>query len=183
MKINASVGKVGYALPGTMVAIGLLVPYSWIDSTMNNIAMAITKENTGLLILGSFTGVACAGAIRFVAIAIGNINAGFARIPISLDHVARLLGRSSGAVLFRIHLPLIQPALIASTLLIFVECMKELPVTLMLRPLNTETLATLIYADASRGNYEDSAIAALIIVLIGVVPVIFLSRLPRSGKR
>ena len=182
MKMNASIGKIGYALPGTLLAIGLLIPYGWIDSVIHNLSMSITKNSTGLVILGSFTGVACACAIRFAAIAIGNIHAGFARIPLSLDHVARVLGRSSRAVLFRVHLPLIKPALIASTLLIFVECMKELPVTLMLRPLHTETLATLLYADASRGNYEESAIAALIIVLIGIIPVFFLSRLHRSGK-
>jgi iron(III) transport system permease protein len=182
MKMNASLGKIGYALPGTMIAIGLLLTYGWLDSTLQSIYITLTHDRAGFLMLGSFTGVAFACSIRFVAIAIGNITAGFARIPISLDHVARLLGRSSNTVLFRVHLPLIQPALIASTLLIFVECMKELPVTLMLRPLNTETLATLLYADASRGNYEESAIAALIIVMIGIIPVMLLTRINRSGK-
>jgi iron(III) transport system permease protein len=93
------------------------------------------------------------------------------------------LGTTSFGLLWRVHIPLIRPAVIASTLLIFVECMKELPVTLMLRPINTETLSTLLYADASRGNYEESAIAALLIVAVGIIPVLLLTRTHLLGKK
>jgi len=180
--INSLVGKIGYAIPGTMLAIGLIIPYSWIDKQINALLSLLNQPTIGLLMLGSIAGVSCACAIRFIAIAIGNINAGMARIPHSLDQVARGLGATSFTLLLRVHLPLIQPALVASTLLVFVECMKELPVTLMLRPLNTETLSTLLYADASRGNYEESAMAALLIILAGIIPVILLTRVNQTGN-
>ena len=181
-KINLIAGKIGYAIPGTMLAIGLIIPYGWIDKQINTLLSVLNQPSIGLLMLGSILGVSCACAIRFIAIAIGNIHAGMARIPHSIDQVARGLGATNFILLIRVHLPLIQPALIASILLVFVECMKELPVTLMLRPLNTETLATLLYADASRGNYEESAMAALLIILAGILPVIMLTRIDQTGK-
>ncbi len=183
MHLNVEIAKIGYAIPGTMLAIGLLIPYGWIDTGWSAMLWTLTNRPEGLFMLGSIAGVACACSIRFIAIAIGNISAGFSRIPLSLDRVSRSLGRSSCDLLLKVHIPLIKPALIASALLIFVECMKELPVTLMLRPLNTETLATLLYADASRGNYEESAIAALIIVMAGIIPVILLTRVNHSGSK
>ncbi len=182
IKISGYIGKIGYTVPGTMLAIGLITPYGWLDRMLNSLLNLIGYPTTGLLILGSTAGVACACAIRFIAIAIGNLNAGMARIPSSIDQAARGLGATGVSLLFRVHLPIIQPAIIASTLLIFVECLKELPVTLMLRPLNTETLSTLLYADASRGNYEESALAALLIVLAGIVPVILLTRIHSTGR-
>jgi iron(III) transport system permease protein len=182
MQCNAQIGKIGYAIPGTLLAIGLLIPYRWIDTGLNTILSMAGNHTARMYMLGSVVGVACACSIRFIAIAIGNITAGFARIPVSYDQAARSLGQTNNELLWKVHLPLIKPALLASTLLIFVECMKELPVTLMLRPLNTETLATLLYADASRGNYEESALAALIIVVIGIIPVILLTRIHVSGK-
>jgi len=182
MLVNAEMSKLGYAIPGTILAIGLLLPYRWVDVELSTFLSSVTNRQNNLLMLGSIAGVAFACAIRFVAIGIGNIDAGFARIPLTLDYVARSLGSSSNGVLFKIQLPLIKPAIFASALLIFVECMKELPITLMLRPLNTETLATLLYADASRGHYEQSAFAALMIVLAGMLPVILLTRIHHSGK-
>lgn len=182
-QINSVIGKIGYAIPGTMLAIGLLNPYSWVDDGLNYLQSLVSSRSAGLFMLSSFAGVACACSIRFLSIAIGNFNAGMSRIPASLDQVARGLGTTSFGLLWRVHIPLIRPALIASTLLIFVECMKELPVTLMLRPINTETLSTLLYADASRGNYEESAIAALLIVAVGIIPVLLLTRTHLLGKK
>ena len=89
------------------------------------------------------------------------------------------LGRNQFLVLKEVHLPLLRPAIISAALLIFVDCMKELPATLLLRPLNMETLATQLYAEASRGTYEDGAIAALLIVLVGLIPVILLARMSK----
>ena len=97
----------------------------------------------------------------------------------ALDQAARTLGETPGGMLRRVHLPLIRPALAAAALLVFVDCMKELPATLLLRPLNLETLATTLYAEAARGTYEEGAIAALIIVLAGLLPVILLARVGR----
>ena len=106
----------------------------------------------------------------------GSIEAGLARIPPSLEQAARSLGETAGGTLRRVHLPLLRPALTTSALLVFVDAMKELPATLLLRPLNFDTLATWLYAEAARGTYEEGAVAALAIVLAGLVPVILLAR-------
>ena len=106
--------------------------------------------------------------------------AGEASAPPSLEQASRLLGESSGRTLWRVHLPLLKPALAASALLVFVDTMKELPATLLLRPLNFETLATWLYAEAARGTYEEGAVAALAIVLTGLLPVILLARTQAS---
>jgi iron(III) transport system permease protein len=119
-------------------------------------------------------------AARFLAISVGGIDAGLSRIPPAYDHASRTLGQSSSGTLWRIHLPLSRSALTAAGLLVFVDCMKELPATLLLRPLNFESLATLLYGEAARGTYEDAALAALIIVAIGILPVILLARTSRS---
>ena len=97
----------------------------------------------------------------------------------SLDHAARALGQTAGGAMRRVHLPLIRPALGGAALLVFVDCMKELPATLLLRPLNFETLATHLYGEAARGTYEDGSVAATCIVLVGLIPVVMLARLSR----
>ena len=112
----------------------------------------------------------------FLAIAIGFAQAGVARISQELDEVARMLGAGPARLARSIHLPLARPALLGSALLIFVDCLKELPATLVLRPLNVETLSTYIYQFATRGNFEEGSLAALIIVAFGVLPVILITR-------
>ena len=106
----------------------------------------------------------------------GGIEAGLSRIPPSLEQASRLLGENATVTLRRVHLPLLKPALAASALLVFVDTMKELPATLLLRPLNFETLATWLYAEAARGTYEEGAVAALTIVAAGLLPVLLLAR-------
>ena len=108
----------------------------------------------GLLLMGSMGALVCAYAIRFLAISTGAIEAGLARIPPSLEQASRMLGETSAGTLRRVHLPLLRPALAASALLVFVDAMKELPATLLLRPMNFDTLATWLYAEAARGTYE-----------------------------
>ena len=115
-------------------------------------------------------------AMRFQAIAIGALDSGLGRIPPSLEQASRLLGENGAGTFARVHFPLLRPALISSALLVFADAMKELPTTLLLRPVNFETLATLLYAEAARGTYEEGAIAALMIVLAGTLPVILLVR-------
>jgi iron(III) transport system permease protein len=118
--------------------------------------------------------VAC--AIRFLAMPVGGIEAGLARIPPAIEQASRLLGETTGGTLRRVHLPLLQPAIAAGALLVFVDAMKELPATLLLRPANFDTLATWLYAEAARGTYEEGAIAALAIVVAGLLPVMLLAR-------
>ncbi len=126
--------------------------------------------------MGSAAALVCAYAIRFLAIASGALEAGLARIPPSLEQAARLLGESPGGTLRRVHLPLLRPAIAGAALLVFVDAMKELPATLLLRPMNFDTLATWLYAEAARGTYEEGAVAALAIVAAGLIPVILLAR-------
>lgn len=167
----ARVASLGYAVPGTVLAIGLLTPFVWIDT-----AVAKVFGGGGLFLMGSMAALVCAYAIRFLAISTGALEAGLARIPPSLEQASRLLGEGSAGTLRRVHLPLLRPALAASALLVFVDAMKELPATLLLRPMNFDTLATWLYAEAARGTYEEGAVAALAIVLAGLLPVILLAR-------
>ncbi len=179
----ARISSLGYALPGTVLAIGLLTPLLMLDHGLGHLISSLTGNSTELLILGSMTGLILAYAIRFLAISTGSLEAGLARIPVSLEQASRLLGETSTGTLRRVHLPLLMPAIAAAGMLVFVDAMKELPATLLLRPMNMETLATWLYGEAARGTYEEGAVAALAIVIAGLAPVIMLARTPqRIGK-
>ena len=166
----------GYAMPGTVVAIGVLFPLAALDRTIDDVSNDLFGVAPGLVFIGSGAAVLYAYAVRFLAISIGNVESGLSRISPSLDSAARTLGETAGGTLRNIHLPLLKPALAAAALLLFVDCVKELPATLLLRPLNFETLATALYAEAARGTYEEGSLYALSIVLIGIIPLIVLSR-------
>lgn len=166
----------GYAMPGTVLAIGILIPVAALDGLVDRTAHALFGFSTGLLLIGSGAALLYAYAVRFLAIASGSVESGYSRIPRSLDHAARSLGRTVGGTFRSVHLPLSKPAMAAAGLLVFLDCMKELPATLLLRPLNFETLATHLYGEAARGTYEEAAVAALAIVLAGTLPVILLAR-------
>ncbi|CAN0619688.1 iron(III) transport system permease protein [Burkholderia multivorans] len=170
-RVCARIASLGYAVPGTVLAIGLLMPLSAAD----RLAGAVLGRD-GLILMGSAAALVLAYTVRFLAISTGSVEAGLARIPPSLEQAARSLGETAGGTLRRVHLPLLRPALTTSALLVFVDAMKELPATLLLRPLNFDTLATWLYAEAARGTYEEGAVAALAIVLAGLVPVILLAR-------
>jgi iron(III) transport system permease protein len=174
---------IGYAAPGTVVAIGLLIALGAFDRTADRIASSWLGFSTGLLFLGSGAALLYAYSTRFLAISAGAMAAGLSRIPQSLDDVSRMLGETSSGTLRRVHLPLSKTALAASGLLVFVDCIKELPATLLLRPLNVETLATHLYGEAARGTYEEASISALMIVLIALLPVIWLARVGRAENR
>jgi len=167
---------IGYALPGTVLAIGLLLPVKLLDDAMNDVLGWFSDTPPSLLFMGSLGALLTAYVIRFLVISVGSLESGLARIPPSLEQAARLLGESASTTLRRVHLPLLRPALAAAALLIFVDTMKELSATLLLRPVNFETLATWLYAEAARGTYEEGAVAALAIVLAGLLPVILLAR-------
>lgn len=170
-RVCARIASIGYAVPGTVLAIGLLIPLTAADRLLGAVF-----GHDGLILMGSASALVIAYTVRFLAISAGSLEAGLARIPPSLEHAARSLGETAGGTLRRVHLPLLRPALTTSALLVFVDAMKELPATLLLRPLNFDTLATWLYAEAARGTYEDGAVAALAIVLAGLVPVILLAR-------
>lgn len=158
--------SIGYAIPGVVLAIGLLPVVTGMQ----------------LVLLTSGAAIVIAYVIRFLAIGVGGIESGFSRVPISVDDAARTLGEPPGRRLWRIHIPLTRPALATTALLVFVDCMKELPATLLLRPVGFETLATHLYGEAVRGTYEDAAVAALLIVAVGIVPVLVLARIAEQRQ-
>jgi iron(III) transport system permease protein len=179
----ARAASVGYALPGTVLALGVLIPAATLDNAINATAHEVLGVSTGLLLIGSGAALVYAYAVRFLAIPTGGIEAGLSRVPRSLDQSARTLGRTATGAFTAIHWPLLRPAVAAAAILVFVDCMKELPATLLLRPLNFETLATHLYGEAVRGTHESGVVAALLIVLAGLLPVIVLARFSGSALR
>ncbi|MCX7377017.1 MAG: iron ABC transporter permease [Alphaproteobacteria bacterium] len=170
------IAALGYAMPGTVLAVGLLGPMAQVDNAVLDLLDWIGAGFQHSLISGSILMLVIAYVVRFLAIPLGMLETAYGRMPVTIDDAARGLGAANNALAWRIHLPILAPSLSGAALLVLIECMKELPATLLLRPLNVETLATAIYAEASRGTYEDGAVAALSIVLLGVVPVIVLVR-------
>jgi iron(III) transport system permease protein len=173
---SVNVAGIGYAIPGAVLALGLLSPLVLIDEAINAVSGALGGGRIGLVVAGSSAALVIAYVIRFLAIAIGLAQAGFARVPTEFDDAARMLGAGPSRLASTILLPLCRPAILGAALLVFVDCMKELPATLLLRPLNVETLSTYIYQFATRGDFEEGALAALIIVAVGVLPVIRITR-------
>jgi iron(III) transport system permease protein len=167
----------GYAIPGAVLGIGVLVPLAAFDNALDTFMRGTFGFPTGLLLTGSVVALVYAYMVRFLAIALGSLEAGLTRITPNLVAAARTLGRGPTAVLMEIELPLLRPALLSAALLVFVETMKELSATLILRPFNFETLATLVYAQASLDQLEDTGLAALMIVGAGILPIVLLSRM------
>jgi iron(III) transport system permease protein len=159
-----------------------LVPLAAFDNSLDSLMRQYVGFSSGLILTGSVAALVYAYTVRFLAIALGSLEAGLTRITPNLTAAARTLGRGPVATLFEIDLPLLRPALFSAALLVFVEAMKELPATLILRPFNFETLATLVYAQASLDQLEDTGLAALTIVAVGIVPIILLSRMMVAGR-
>lgn len=174
--VASNIAQMGYALPGLVLALGLLTPLLAFDNGLNTLAGWIGGSLPGLVLMGSGAAVVIAYVIRFLAVPTGFIKAGFERIPLDYDDSARTAGAGQMTSMRRIHLPLLRPALLGAVIIVFVDCLKELPATLLLRPMNVETLATSIYQYASRGSFEEGALAALLIVAASIGPVAWLTR-------
>ena len=166
----------GYAVPGTVMALALMSPMVAVDEGLNAVSRSFTGVGVGLVVAGSGAAIVIAYVVRFLTIATGSAQAGLSRVSTHMDEAARTLGEKPGGIMRLIHLPLVRPALGGAALLVFVDCLKELPATLLLRPLNVETLSTYIYQFATRGNFEEGALAALLIVAAGIVPVVRMAR-------
>jgi iron(III) transport system permease protein len=176
------VAGLGYALPGTVLAIGILIPLAALDNRIDALFRSTFDISTGLLISGTIAALIYAYVIRFLGVAVGGIEAGLERVSPNLDAAARALGETALSTLWRVHLPLLLPALGAAGLLVFVDTMKELPATLLLRPFNFETLSTHVYGFAALEQIEGAALGALTIVLSGLVPLILLHRAIAGGR-
>lgn len=173
----------GYALPGAMLAIGILSLSTWLDSVFADTLKSLFGVTPGLILTGTIGGLLFAYLCRFLTVAYNGVEAGLQKVHGSLDLAARSLGASPGRVLTAIHLPMIRGSLISAMLLVFIDVMKELPATLLLRPFNFETLATRVYRLASDERLPEASTAALVIILLGLVPTIVLSiSLARSNK-
>ena len=170
------VAGMGYAVPGSVIAVGVLLPFAWVDNTLDAWMRASFGVSTGLLLTGTVAAVVFAYLVRFLAISLNTVEASLGKITISMDHAARTLGRGPGATLLRIHAPLISGSVLTAAILVFVDVLKELPATLIMRPFNFDTLAIRVFELASDERLADSSSAALAIVAVGVVPVIILSR-------
>ncbi len=172
----------GYALPGTMIAIGLLAPLSSLDRQVAGFLNTSFDISTGLILTGTIAALVYAYVIRFLTVAFNACNSGLETIHGSLDDAARSLGAAPRELFTRIHLPLLRNSVFAAVLLVFVDVMRELPATLILRPFNFETLATRVYRLASDERLPEASTAALAIVVIGLVPVLLLSFLTRQNR-
>ena len=166
----------GYAVPGTVVAIGVMLPLAAIDRGVDGWARQWLGLSTGLLLSGTVMALLFAYCTRFLPVALHSVEAGLARIRPSMDDAARALGATPRAVLWRVHIPMLRGSLLTAVLLVFVDVLKELPATLILRPFNFNTLAVRTYELASDERLADSASFALAVVLAGIGPVILLSR-------
>jgi iron(III) transport system permease protein len=173
------VTTIGYAAPGAVLGVGILIPLATLDHGLADIIEAVTGRPSGLILTGSAFAIVLAYCVRFFAIAQGAADGAMGRVPPSLAMAARSLGRSKGQVLREIYAPLIRGTVGSALLLVFVDCVKELPATMLLRPFNFDTLATQVHDQASLENLGDASPGAIMIVLVGLVAVALLARANR----
>jgi len=175
LKTSISLSSLGYAVPGAVLAIGVIIPFAAFDNALDSLARRYLDTSTGLLLSGTVFALIFAYTVRFLAVAYGSVDASMKKISPHMDDAARSLGHSPGAILRKVHLPLMRGGVLTAALVVFVDCMKELPATLVLRPFNFDTLATHVYQYASDELIGQAALGALIIVLVGLAPVILLT--------
>jgi iron(III) transport system permease protein len=176
VRLSARFASMGYALPGAVVAVGVLLPLAWLDHTLTPVLERLLGRPLGLLLTGSAAGLIAAYVVRFLAVSYQTVDASLAAIPPSLDDAARSLGTGVGGALRRVHLPLIRGGLGTALILVFVETMKEMPATLLLRPFGLDTLAVDIWERTSEAMWQEAALPALLIVAAGLGPVILAIR-------
>ncbi|WP_445354903.1 ABC transporter permease [Microbulbifer sp. EKSA008] len=176
VRVLVGFSKLGYAMPGAVLAIGVLIPLAAFDNAVDAFLREHFDISIGLLLSGSIFAIIFAYTVRFLAVSTGAIESSLEKVTPSMDRAARSLGRNSWQTLWAVHLPLVRTGLLTGGLVVFVDCMKELPATLLLRPFGFDTLATYVYQFASDEMLERSALGALLIVLVGLIPVILLSR-------
>ena len=173
----------GYALPGTVIAVGVLIPVTRVDNWLTDWATRWGGWDGGLLITGGLTGLVYACVVRFLTPAVQAVDAGLQKVTPNMDNAARSLGLTPAEALRRVHFPLLRGSLLTAALLVFIDVMKELPATLVMRPFNFDTLATQAYTLASDERLAEASTAALAIVVVGLLPLIVLSREIARGRQ
>lgn len=178
------IAGMGYAIPGTVIAVGVLLPFAWLDNRIDSYMRDSFNISTGLMLSGTLVALVFAYVVRFLSVSLQTVESGLEKIKPGIDESARSLGNTPAQVLRRVHLPMLRGSLLTALLLVFVEVLKELPTTLILRPFNFNTLAVRTYELASDERLADAATPALAIVLIGLLPVILMTRgITRENRR
>ena len=175
MRMAVRIAAMGYAIPGSVIAVGVLIPVARLDNVIDRWMQATFNISTGLLLSGTIVSLVFAYLVRFLAVAFGSVESSLSKISPSLDDASRSLGYGSTSTLWKVHTPLMAGGLLTSAMLVFVDVMKELPATLVIRPFNFDTLGIRVYQYASDERLAEAAAPALAIVLVGIIPVIFLS--------
>lgn len=181
LKLARRVSILGYSIPGAVIAVGVLLPFVWVDNQVDALARAALGTSTGLILSGTVAALTFAYVVRFLAVALNPLDSGFERLCGNLDETSRSLGAPPLRTLFRVNLPLLKGTLVGAGLLVFVDVLKELPLTLILRPFNFDTLATTAYQLATDEQLTQSALPALLVIAVGLAPVVFLNRLIRKA--
>ncbi|WP_285672077.1 ABC transporter permease [Paralimibaculum aggregatum] len=178
----ATMAGIGYAIPGGVIAVGLLVPLAAFDNGLDALARAHLGVSTGLLLTGTMAALLLAYSVRFMAVALNAVEAGLSTIRPAMDQAARTLGHGPAATLARVHAPLLRGSLLTAALIVFVDVMKELPATLIMRPFNMDTLAVQAYRLAADERLAQAAVPSLVIVGFGCLPVMLLAREIRRSR-
>ena len=176
MQILMRLSSLGYAMPGAVLAVGVIVPLAGFGNWLDSLIRDYLGVSTGLLLSGTAFALIFAYTVRFLAVSAGSVESALQKITPSMDMASRSLGHTPGKTLINVHLPMLRGTLVTAALVVFVDCMKELPATLILRPFNYETLATYVYQFASDEQLYHSALPALIIVVAGIIPIILMNR-------
>ena len=176
LEAASRLAAMGYAVPGSVLAVGVMVVLAGIDNSVDGFMRDTFGVSTGLLLSGTIAAVTFGYLVRFLALALGTVEAGLGKVTPNMDGAARSLGHGPFATLRRVHLPLVRSSLLTAAMLVFVDCMKELPMTVILQPFNFQTLATFVHQYASDEQLGEASLAALAIVAAGIVPVVLLSR-------
>jgi iron(III) transport system permease protein len=175
------VASLGYAVPGSVIAVGALVPFALFDNALDGWMRATFGLSTGLLLSGSIAALVFAYLVRFLGVGLSAVESGLTRVKPSLFSAARVLGRKPGGAVWAVELPLAKGALLTAAVLVFVDTMKELPATLIVRPFDFDTLAVRVHNLASDERLAEASTAALLIVAVGLLPIIALVRAMRRG--
>lgn len=187
LRAAARVAAMGYAVPGSVIAVGILIPAAHLDNALDGFMRDQFGLSTGLVLSGTVAAIIYAYLVRFLAVSFNTVEASLSKIRPTLDQAARILGHTPGRTLWRVHMPIMRGSLLTAGLLVFVDVMKELPATMIVRPFNFDTLAVRVYTLASDERLAEASTPALAIVAVGILPVILLSRAiarsrPGSGE-
>jgi iron(III) transport system permease protein len=175
LKAFSRLASLGYAVPGAVLAVGVMNVLGPLDNNIDALSRETFGFSTGLLFSGTIAAVTFGYLVRFLALSLGTVEAGLGKITPSMDGAARSLGHGAFSTMRRVHMPLMRTSVLTAVMLVFVDCMKELPMTTILRPFNFQTLATFVHQYASDEQLGDAALAALSIVGVGILPVVLLS--------